>query len=428
MNKGTNAAKTDPRDRCGDIDLVGLYVRDIRGGERLSREDEIALAEQMLASRRELTEIAQAILWKATDELGPVTGAVKTANGKIANGRIGRLRSRSCGSAGKQRPLDAYLADVKRMHGDVVARDAAASRPAAALDALSPSQIESVLDKVSCAARMLASGRARSRKALSDIAACFGLTPADMKAIGERIAEHRARLDAARERMIAANLKLVVAIARRFRRRAVDPADLIQEGNLALLRAIDAFDPRRGSGFAALACTVIRRAMNAFASANVKPVRVPKQTLEFRRRIALAAWELGRKTGEAVTPEEVADYLDLSLPSVVAAMVASEDRVSFDDSFGDRGESLASQLAEDSWVDASEALASHQHDIQIDDVVAELDERDRSLLQARYGAADGTTLAQVGQELGVTRERTRQLEARALRRLRQRGSRNDGVF
>jgi RNA polymerase sigma factor (sigma-70 family) len=414
----TNTSHRDPR---GDIDLVNLYVRDIRGGDRLSKEEEARITEEIVTTRQELAGIAHAVLWKAGDTLDVEPSREAQLTRERAPSKRGRRR--------RNRPLAEYLAEVER-----VGESSGTAEPASAAGSaqppcvpLSSRQIEAVLDKIECAGRLVESGRARSRNALADVAACFGLTVEDLRAVVGRIRDRRTRLAAARDRMIAANLKLVVSLARSFRRRAIDPADLIQEGNIALLRAVDAFDPRRGYGFAALACTIIRRAMNAFVMANCKPVRVPKQTLELRRRVMAAAWELGEKDGVTVEPAALAAYLELPLRVVVDALVVNEDRVSLDETHEDRNESVGSRLADPSWEDAGDALATHQHEGQIADVVADLDQRDRKLLQARYGSAESATLAEIGESLGVTRERTRQLEARALRRLRQRGS-GEGAF
>jgi RNA polymerase primary sigma factor len=402
----------------GDVDLVTLYMNDISSKGRISREEEKRVAEEIARAKTELTELAGAILWKASDTFAG------SKSKRTATGRIGRPVDARRGS---ERPsLDTYLTALRRASerkgeegSECAPVEVAVQCPA--VGNLSSSQIEAVLDKVAEAANV--AGHGADAGTVAEIAAMFALSPAELRRAAELASSLRARLASARDRMIAANLRLVVSLARKFRSRPVDPSDLIQEGNLALMRAVDAFDPRRGFGFATLACKIIRRAMNAFVMANTKPVRVPKQTLELRNRVRRAAWEVGGKAGTQVTPEAVADYLGLDPMVALEALTTHEEGVSLSEGGDGRDDTLANQLVDSSQGDPSDMLEAEDHARQIAELVARLDARDRAVLESRYGKEDdGVTLAETAEGLGVTRERVRQVEARALRRLRHYGS------
>jgi RNA polymerase primary sigma factor len=249
------------------------------------------------------------------------------------------------------------------------------------------------------------------------------MPPAALERVAAEIAEKRRRIAAAKQLLVEANLRLVLYFARRMKWRGVDAVDLVQEGNIALLRAADAYDPKRGFAFGSFACTAIRRAMSRFGSAASRPVHVPSEVRARRHRVCQTERHLTTRDGVAPSWQEIADYLGVTIAVVVDALDSGEEVVSLDSSSED-GTPILGRLADEGAPDVAEAIEVAQADRQVRDTVARLDERDRRIIQSRFDLDEsGTaTLAEVGRDFGVTRERARQLESRALRELRARGA------
>ena len=244
-----------------------------------------------------------------------------------------------------------------------------------------------------------------------------GLAPEERAALTE-IAE-RGRL--ARERLTAANLRLVVSVARRYTAHGLSLADLIQEGNIGLLRAVEKFDPARGLRFTTCAVWWIRQAITRAISDQAHCIRVPSHMLARMRLVAHAAGRLACSLGRDATPEEIAAETGLSPEHVREAAAIMPDPVSLDSPVAETDYPLT-DLLEDK--DAETPADVLERAVLCDAVHAFLREalsaRERQILCLRYGLEDGTarTLEEVGSAVGVTRERVRQIEIRAMRKLR----------
>jgi RNA polymerase primary sigma factor len=223
----------------------------------------------------------------------------------------------------------------------------------------------------------------------------------------------------AKRLLIESNLRLVVAIARTYGRCGMPMLDLIQEGNLGLIRAVDKFDGSRGFKLSTYATWWIRQGISRAIADHGRVIRLPVHRGEDLRRVNRAQRQLFQELGRDPTPEEIATKAKLELVRVLEAFELSEDAVSLDLPVGD-GEATYGDFVEDVSAEQPAATtAAQQRDEELGVALAALDERSRRVLELRYGLADDCprSLRQVGSLLGVTRERVRQIEASAFREL-----------
>ncbi len=230
-----------------------------------------------------------------------------------------------------------------------------------------------------------------------------------------------AKADQAKSEMAAANLRLVISVAKKHTNRGLSFLDLIQEGNMGLMKGVEKFEYRRGYKFSTYAIWWIRQAITRAVADQARTVRIPVHMIEVINKVMRVQKRLMQELGREAEPEEIADELNLPVERVRAILKMAQQSVSLQAPVGDGddasvGDFIEDKRAENPWEATSYSLLKES----LNEVLATLTDRERKIVEMRFGLADGSerTLEEIGKQYNVTRERIRQIEAKALRKMR----------
>lgn len=263
----------------------------------------------------------------------------------------------------------------------------------------------------------LAIGMQKGKRAQERLMLTYDLSPEEISKL--RAEEARGR--ASRRRLIEANLRLVVSVARKYAGRGISLLDLIQEGNFGLLRAVDRFDYRKGHRFSTYATWWIRQAITRAIADQSRTIRLPVHMVEAVGRLTQVSHRLQQRLGREPLADEIAAEMNITPDKVRQIVGASQQTVSLEMPIGEEEDASLGDIIEDrNSVAPADAASAQILKEEVLDMLDGLTARERRVIQLRYGLEDGysRTLAELGDELGVSRERVRQIEAEALTKLR----------
>lgn len=261
----------------------------------------------------------------------------------------------------------------------------------------------------------------RAQKRLAQLEEDTGLSIAEIKEVNRRVSIGEAKSRRAKKEMIEANLRLVISIAKKYTNRGLQFLDLIQEGNIGLMKAVDKFEYRRGYKFSTYATWWIRQAITRSIADQARTIRIPVHMIETINKLNRIARQKLQETGQEPTPEELAVYMEMPEEKIRKVLKIAKEPISMETPIGEEEDSHLGEFIEDTNIESPVDFATSSGLTEaMKDILSTLTPREAKVLRMRFGIDMNTdhTLEEVGKQFDVTRERIRQIEAKALRKLR----------
>jgi len=261
----------------------------------------------------------------------------------------------------------------------------------------------------------------RLQKKLIRLEKIIGLDIASIKEINRKMSIGQAKVRRAKKDMVEANLRLVISIAKKYTNRGLQFLDLIQEGNIGLMKAVDKFEYRRGYKFSTYATWWIRQAITRSIADQARTIRIPVHMIETINKLNRISRKMIQEMGREPTPEELGEKMDLPEDKVRRVLKIAKEPISTETPIGDEDDTTLGDFIEDISIDSPDDSATEENLKEAtDDILGSLTAREAKVLRMRFGIGMNTdhTLEEVGKQFDVTRERIRQIEAKALRKLR----------
>jgi len=261
----------------------------------------------------------------------------------------------------------------------------------------------------------------RFNNKLAKLEKIIGLDISTIKDINRRMSIGEAKIRRAKKDMVEANLRLVISIAKKYTNRGLQFLDLIQEGNIGLMKAVDKFEYRRGYKFSTYATWWIRQAITRSIADQARTIRIPVHMIETINKLNRVSRQIVQEMGREPTPEELGERMDLTEDKVRRVLKIAKEPISTETPIGDEDDTTLGDFIEDDTILSPDEVATQDNLIeQTGDILESLTAREAKVLRMRFGIGMNTdhTLEEVGKQFDVTRERIRQIEAKALRKLR----------
>jgi RNA polymerase sigma factor (sigma-70 family) len=403
------------------------YFQEIGGTRTLKREEEVILAKELEAATADLRDALYKVPCSARhvverwDALRALSHTGAKLSESVGNEETGEIAARVARAVKRIRTLRTQRAKAleKKAGKDIERIDAKVVREMKSAH-LSLGVLAELREMVLGLAADMRSARKGTKK-LSQLEADAELSRAQLLELAERVEEAHDRLTREKNRFIEHNLKLVVAIAKDYRNLGLSFPDLIQEGNLGLIRAVEKFDHRRGFKFSTYAVWWIRQALVRAIQNHSRTIRLPSHVHDRLQRSQRVRAELTGKLGREPTPAELAPELGTDTGALESLDLLSREAISLESSVAGTEKRLEDFVADPTSSQPDGGLDAERMRSGVGHLICNLTAREQLILRLRYGLGgeEEHTLEQIGQSLGLSRERVRQLEARALKKLRE---------